>query len=105
MAFARELRGDQLELAKNGLIFRCRIRQRFEVFTRTNQNMRGRLWADVLESKKIGIFVDDLRRNFLRGDFAEQTIGAHRIPPAGMPSSNRVTNGVKPLRSRSCSLN
>src|SRR6266567_1470865 len=101
MAFAREVRGDQLQLAKNGLIFWHRIRQRFEMFARTNQDVRGRLRADVFEGKKIGILIDDLRWNFLQGDFAEQAVCTHRIPPVAVPSSNRVTNGVKPSRVRS----
>src|SRR5260370_21147167 len=101
--FAGELRGDQLEPAKDGLIFGRGIRQRFEVFARTNQDMRWRLRADVFESNEVGIFIDDLRRNLFRGDLAEQTVGTHRTPPAGVPSSSRVTNGVKPSRLRSCS--
>src|SRR2546429_2614108 len=105
IALAGKLRGGQLEFAKNGLMFGCRLVQRFEMFARANQNVRGRLRADVFEGKKIGIFVDDLRWNFLRRDFAEQTVGTHRFPPAGKPSSRRVTNGVKPSRSWSCSPN
>src|SRR5437016_14630267 len=101
LALARELRGHQLQLTKYGLIFGPGFGQRFKMFTRTNQDMRGRLRADVLKREKIRIFVDDLRRNLLRGNLAEQTVGAHRIPPAGVPSSNRVTNGLKPSRARS----
>src|SRR5882724_12359086 len=104
-ALACELCGDQLQLAKHGLILGCGFGQRFEMFPRANQDMRGRLRADVLEREDVRIFVDDLRWNFLRGNLAEQTVGAHRIAPAGVPSSNRVTKGVKPSRSRSCSPN
>src|SRR5260370_34642829 len=105
LAFSRKLGGDQLQFAKDGLILGCRVGQRFEMFAWTNQDVRGRLRADVLKGEKIRIFVDNLGWNLLRCDFAEQTVGAHRIPPAGVPSSSRVTDGLKPSRSRSWSLN
>src|SRR2546422_4900731 len=105
MAFARELGGDQLQLAEDGLLSWCGFGQRFKMFARANQNVRGRLRANVLKRENIRIFVHDFRRNLLRGDFAEQTVGTHRLPPAGAPSSRRVTNGVKPSRSWSCSPN
>src|SRR2546421_2355030 len=105
MAFPGKLRGGQLQFAKNVLMFGGGLVQRFEMFARANQDVRGRLRADVFEGKKISIFIDDLRWNFLRRDFAEQTVGTHRFPPAGKPSSRRVTNGVKPSRSWSCSPN
>src|SRR5216683_153072 len=95
------LGGAELQFAKDGLVLRCRVGQRFEMFARTNQDVRGRLRADVLKGEKIRIFVHNLRWNLLRGNLAEQTVGAHRIPPEGVPSSSRDTNGVKPSRSRS----
>src|SRR3981189_1802269 len=45
VAFAGELRGDQLKFAKDSLIFRCGFVQRFEMFAWTNQDVRGRLRA------------------------------------------------------------
>jgi hypothetical protein len=38
---------------------------------RTNQNVRGRLRADVFKSEQLGIFVDNLRGNLFRADFAK----------------------------------
>ncbi len=69
--FECKARGNQLQLAKNGLIFWRGFRQRFKMLSGANQYMRGRLRANVFESEDIGILVDDLRRNLLRGDFAE----------------------------------
>src|SRR2546426_518824 len=103
LAFARQLRGDQLQLAKERLIFGRGIGQRFEMLTRANQNVRGRLRADIFKREELWILIDDFRGDLLRGDLAEQAVGAHRFPPAGVPSSNRVTKGVKPSRSRSWS--
>jgi hypothetical protein len=51
IAFAGKLRGDQLEFAKNGLMIGCGLVQRFEMFARANQNVRGRLWTDVFEGE------------------------------------------------------
>ena len=58
--FAGELRGYQLQFPQDRLIFGRGVGQRFEVFTRANQDVRRRLWVDVFESKKVGIFVHDL---------------------------------------------
>ena len=60
IAFASELRGDQLQLAEDGLIFGRGLGQRFKMLARANQDVRGRLRTDVFEGKEIGIFVDDL---------------------------------------------
>src|SRR6266581_8899443 len=103
LAFARQLRGDQLQLAKEGLIFGRGVGQRFEMLTRANQNVRGRLRTDIFKREELWILIHDFRGDLLRGDLAEQAVGAHRFPPAGVLSSNRVTNGVKPSRSRSWS--
>src|SRR6266478_1396551 len=81
------------------------IVQRFEMLTRANQNVRGRLRADIFKREELWILIDDFRGDLLRGDLAEQAVGAHRFPPAGVLSSNRVTNGVKPSRPRSWSPN
>ena len=59
IAFAGELRGDQMQLADHGLVFGLRVVQRNEMFSRAEQDVRGRLRADVLESENFGIFVDD----------------------------------------------
>src|SRR5690349_16114317 len=101
LAFTRELRGHQLQLAEYGLILGRGFGQRYKMFAWTNQDVRRRLRADILKREKVGILIHDLRRNLFRGNLAEQTVGAHRVPPEGVPSSNRVTNGVKPSRWRS----
>src|SRR5437016_14587648 len=72
IAFARKLCGDQLQLAQNRLIFGRGFGQRLEMLPRTDQNVGGRLRADVFKGKEISIFVDDLRRNLLRCDFADR---------------------------------
>ena len=51
IAFAGQLRGDQLQFAKNGLMFGCGFVERFEMFARANQNVRGRLRTDVFEGE------------------------------------------------------
>ena len=51
IALAGKLRGDQLQFAKNGLMFGCGLVERFEMFARANQDVRGRLWTDVFEGK------------------------------------------------------
>src|SRR6267143_67390 len=103
--FAGELCGNKLQLPQDRLVFGRGVGQRFEMFARTNQDVRGSLRVDVFESKKIGILVHQLRWDLLRGDFAEQAVRAHWVSPAGVPSSNRRTIGVNPSRSRSCSPN
>src|SRR6266849_4452137 len=102
---AGELRGYKLQFPQDRLIFGRGVGQRFEMLARTNQDVRGSLWVDVFESKKIGIFVHDFRGDLLRGDLAEQAVRAHWVPLAGVPSSSRRTIGVNPSRSRSCSPN
>jgi len=59
IAFAGELRGDKMQFADDGLILRRRVIERNEMFSRAEQDVRGRLRADVLESENFGIFVDD----------------------------------------------
>src|SRR5882724_2199880 len=103
--FAGELRGYKLQFPQDRLIFGCSVGQRFEVFTRANQDVRRRLWVDIFEGKKIGVFVYDLRWDLLRRNLAEKAVRAHWLPPAGVPSSSRRTIGANPSRSRSCSPN
>ncbi len=105
ISFAGELRGYKLQFPQDRLVFGRGVGQRFEMFARTNKDVRRRLWVDVFEGKKIGIFVHDFRGDLLRGDLAEKAVRAHWVPPAGVPSSSRRTIGVNPSRSRSCSPN
>src|SRR6266849_10801 len=100
--FAGELRRYKLQFSQDRLIFGRGVGQRFEMFARTNQDVRGSLRIDVFEGKKIGIFVHNLRWDLFRRDLAEKAVRAHWVPPAGVPSSSRRTIGVNPSRSRSC---
>src|SRR2546423_9048639 len=77
IAFARQLRGYQLQLPKHGLIRGCGFVQRRKMFAWAEQNVRGRLRADVLEGKDFLVLIHELRRNFLIADFAEQAVSAH----------------------------
>jgi hypothetical protein len=44
------------------------------VLFRHDQDMYGGGRVDIVESNKVVVFVDGLRRNLLRGDLAENTI-------------------------------
>src|SRR5579859_4387086 len=46
IAFAGELRGDQMQLADHGLVFGLRVVQRNEMFSRAEQDVRGRFWTE-----------------------------------------------------------
>src|SRR5580704_11993006 len=105
IALAGDLRGDQMQLTNHGLILGFCVVQRCKMLSRAQQDMRGRLRADVLERENVRIFVNDFRRNVFRGNFAEQAIKTHRFPPEDAVSSRRTTNGVNPSRLRSCSPN
>src|ERR1700722_2209821 len=98
IALAGELSGNQMQLADHGLIFGFCGVQRNKMLSRAQKNMRGRLWADVLERENVGIFVNNCRWNLFRGNFAEQAVSTHQFPPAGVPSSRRTTIGVTPSR-------
>ena len=51
--------GDELELSEERLVIMVRVVQRSEVFPWTNENVSGRLGANVLEGEDIVVFVDD----------------------------------------------
>src|SRR5258708_2368539 len=105
IALARELRCHKVEFPEDTLILCGGFMQRSKMFFWTNQDVRGRLRADVFKGKYICIFVNNLGGDLFACDFAEKTIGAHRLPPEDVPSSRRTTNGVNPSRLRSCSPN
>src|SRR5208282_1637919 len=94
-----------VQLADDRLIFMRRVVQRNEMFSWNEQDMSGRLRADVLEREDVRILVNDLGRNLFCGNFTEQAVGAHQFPPGGVASSRRTTIGVTPSRLRSCSPN
>jgi hypothetical protein len=47
------------------------------MFLGTNQDVRGRLRADVFEGEDIGIFVHNFGQYFLACDFTKQAVGTH----------------------------
>jgi hypothetical protein len=71
IALTGDLRRDQMKFAKDDLILGGSIVQRCEVLSRANENVRGRLRADVFKGKYLCVFVHNLGRNLLARDFAE----------------------------------
>src|SRR5271167_1954851 len=84
-----ELGGNQLEFAEQRLIFRAGIVKSSKVFARANQNVGGRLRADIFKRENLVVFVNEFRRNLLGTDFAKKTIGVHHFTPEGAASSRR----------------
>jgi hypothetical protein len=74
---ASELCRHKLQFTQNGLILGGGFVERCQVFSRADQNVRGRLRADVLEGEDVIILVNDFGRNLLGGDFAEKAVGVH----------------------------
>ena len=91
IAFLGEFRCNQLQFPEHRLIFRGGIVQRGKMFSRADQNVRRSLRVDIFKRKHLFIFINEFRRNLLRGDFAEQTIRVHHFTPEGAASSNRTT--------------
>src|SRR5208283_418950 len=102
-AFLRNLCRRHLQLAQQRRIFFAGLMQRREMLARAQQYVRGRLRVDVLERKNLFLVEHQLRRNFLRTNFAEQAIRVHQFPPEGGSSSSRSTMGENPSLARSCS--
>jgi hypothetical protein len=90
-----EFSSNELEFAEQPLIFRGSVMKSSKVFARANQNVGGRLRADIFERENLLVFVNEFRRNFLGTDFAKKTMGVHHFTPEGAASSRRTTNGVK----------
>src|SRR3977135_3623014 len=78
--FAGELRGYKLQFPQDRLVFGRGVGQRFEMFARTNKDVRRSLWVDVFEGKKIGIFVHNLRCTLLSGKLTANAVRAHWFP-------------------------
>src|SRR6266849_4415276 len=74
-----QLRGEQLQLAEERLVAGLGVVQRREMFSRTNENVRGCLRIDVFKGEHVVIFIDELRGNLLRADFAEQAVRIHLL--------------------------
>src|SRR3974390_564905 len=102
IALLGDLRRDHLQLSQQALIHMRSVVQRRKMLLGTDQNVRGRLRADVLKRKHIIILKHNFRWNFFRPDFAEQAILVHQFTPAGLFSSSRITIGVNPSLSRNC---
>lgn len=56
---SRQLRRHQVQFADHRLIFCGGLVQRFKVFSWAEQDVRGRLRADILEGEDFWIFVND----------------------------------------------
>src|SRR5437868_4514867 len=103
LEFSRQIRRYKLQSAQYGLIFGRGLIQRGKMLARDDQDMRRRLRSDVFKRKHILVLVKYLRRDLFRSDFAEQTIGAHRLPPPFPASSKRTMIGLTPSLSRNSS--
>jgi len=68
------------QVAHGGCILGCDVVQRRDVLLRDDEEVLRRLGLDVLEGERIGVVVDDLRRDLLLDDLAEQAVG-HRVLP------------------------
>jgi hypothetical protein len=71
IALTGELRCNKVEFPEDALILRGGFMQRGKMFFWTNQDVRGRLRADVFKGKYICIFVHNLGRNLLARDPTE----------------------------------
>src|ERR1051325_4514660 len=85
-----QFRSHQRDFSQERFVRVSRLLQRSKMLLRTNQNVGRRLRIDVFERENVGIFMEQLRRNLLGGNFAEQTIGAHWYSPV-VASSRRMT--------------
>lgn len=83
----RKLTGDEHETSHEHGIACGEIPNRWNVRLRNDEHMRRRLRMDVVEYDAIDILVPDTRRNLLRGNLAEETIG-HRVRNVKFQSSN-----------------
>ena len=103
MAFGGQFRRDMQQFSQEGFIRMRSVVQSRKMFTRTNEEVCGRLRIDVFKGKDIVIFVNELGRDFLCADFTKDAVWVHQFTPEGVVSSRRTTNGVKPSLARSCS--
>ena len=79
VAFRGQLCRYQLQFAKQRLVSVLRIVQRGKMLSRANQNVRGRLGIDVFEREHVVVFIDKLRGNLLRADFAKKAVWVHKL--------------------------
>src|SRR5690606_14912741 len=59
------------------------VLQGYDVAPRDEQQVHGGGGVDVVEGHELVVFVDLLGRDLAAGDFAEDTVVAHRIPCSG----------------------
>ena len=62
----------QQKVSKQLAVARRGLSQAWDRFFRHEQNMRWRLWVDVAKSQHQIVFIDDVSRDFPRGDFFKQ---------------------------------
>lgn len=66
------LRGKE-DVAGKNLVFFSQVIERGDRFFGNDQKMNRRLWGNVMEGEHLVVFIDNLRRNFLGDNLAEQS--------------------------------
>jgi hypothetical protein len=59
LTFPSDLGGDSLQSTKYGFVFGGRMIKRRHMFSRADEDVRGRLWTDVFKGKYVRIFVNN----------------------------------------------
>ena len=69
--FARDFTRLQEQMTQHLMIFRLGLGNSRDGFLGDNENVRGRLWVDVIEGQHQVVLIDDVRGNFSSDDFFE----------------------------------
>lgn len=96
VALAGDLGGGEMAAADDFGVGGLGFFQSREMFLGNNEDVGGRLGADVFEGEDVVVFVDFLRGNFAAEDAAEKAIG--RRVSHGLLSFYRMAGVVKGLR-------
>ncbi len=67
-----------MQMPKDALVSGREMRERSDVLARDHENMHRRLGMNVGEDHRIIVFIQLLRGNLARGDFAEQAVHKHQ---------------------------
>lgn len=67
-----------VQVAKNALVSGREMRKRSDVLAWDHENMHRRLGMNVGEDNRVIVFIQLLRGNLTRGDFAEQAVHKHQ---------------------------
>jgi hypothetical protein len=73
-ALPGKFRGDELQLAQHGRVFRGGFRQRDDMLPWADEDVARRLGLNILESKNISVLVYEFLWDFFFSDFAEQAV-------------------------------